>query len=176
LAHGQDDPRVQPYREAPVFEATHGFLEPMEDLEMLRRLLEHLAGLVARPLSEAFLMAQSLTVTVQLENGEQIKRIRTMDEPVVSAQAFAGHAATLLAEEAWPAPIERVTLAAQGLCPTVGRQLDLFRREQAMRQGVDRVLRRLQAKFGEEVVQQGHRLEPASPLPERRAYSSPWAA
>jgi hypothetical protein len=58
----------------------------------------------------------------------------------------------------------------------VGRQLDLFRREQAMRQGVDRVLRRLQAKFGEEVVQQGHRLEPASPLPERRAYSSPWAA
>lgn len=176
LSHGQDDPRVQPYREAPVFEATHGFLEPMQDLEMLRRLLEHLAGLVARPLGEAFLMAQCLTVTILFENGEQITRKRTMDEPVVSAQAFAGHAATLLAEEAWAAPIERVTLAAQGLCPTVGRQLDLFRREHAMRQGVDRTLRRLQAKFGPEVVQQGHRLEPASPLPERRAYSSPWAA
>jgi hypothetical protein len=146
-------------------------------MEMLIRLFTHLAERVARPLSEAFQMAQNLTVAVTLEDGKRVVRTRAMDEPAVSARVFAGHASTLVAQEQWASSsIERVSLSVQGLCPTVGRQLDLFRRDHARKQGVERTLHSLQAKFGESVVLQGQRLEPASPLPERRAYAAPWAA
>jgi hypothetical protein len=177
LSHGQDDPKVHPYKEAPFFEAAHVFDEPISDMEMLLRLFNLLAERVARPLSEAFQMAQNLTVAVTLEDGRRVVRTRSMDEPAVSARIFANHASTLMAQEQWSsATIERVSLSVQGLCPTVGRQLDLFRRDHARKQGVERILHSLQAKFGEGVVLQGQRLEPASPLPERRAYAAPWAA
>jgi DNA polymerase-4 len=177
LAHGQDDSHVFPYKEAPSFEAAHVFSEPVADLAMLLSLFGHLAERVAQPLSEAFQMAQTLTVAIDLENGQRVVRTRAMDEPAVSARILANHASALVAKEEWPATlVEKVSLSVQGLCPTVGRQLDLFRRDFARRQGVERTLRSLQAKFGEGVVLQGQRLEAASLLPERRAYAAPWAA
>jgi DNA polymerase-4 len=177
LAHGQDDSRVQPFRQAPSFEAAHVFEEPVSDLEMLRKLLVHLAERVALPLSAAFQMAQSLTIMVNLENGARIVRSRSMDEPAVSARILANHAAALISREQWSsAGIDRVSLSVQGLCPTLGQQLDLFRREHARREGIERTLRTVQAKFGNEVVRKGQLLEPASVLPERRAYAAPWAA
>lgn len=176
LAHGQDDPRVMPYQETPFFEAHHALLEPLDDLAVLNRLLDHLAERLAQSLEKEFRMARTLSLSLVLENGLRLERQRTMDDPTVSARALAGHAATLLADVEWSAPVERIALAVQGLCPTMGRQLDLFHREQAVRQGVARTLRQLQAKFGEEVVQLGHPLEPTSALPERRAYTAPWQA
>lgn len=176
LAHGKDDARIQPWQEAPFLEAEHVFLEPIANQRSLQHHLEMLARQVAQPLSEQFRMAGMLALTITFENGQVASEQRTLAEPASRPATLLVHLDALSERIAWQAPVERVKVAAQGLCPTSGRQLALFRREIEARAGVERALQRLQAKYGPDVVQQGHVLEPTSPLPERRAYLAPWGA
>jgi DNA polymerase-4 len=174
LSHGEDDARVRAYQVEPFLEAEHVLLDPVADLEVLRHLLAHLVAQVTTPLSASFQMARSLRVTVTLENGQVVYRERTMDTPAINKRRLLTQAEALTRDIEWSAAIERVKVGVQGLCPTQVRQLDLFRRDHAQRIGVQSTLRNLQAKFGDEVVRQGRRLEPDSPLHERRAYLIAW--
>lgn len=176
LSHGRDDPRVHPWQEAPFLEAEHVLLDPIANQHALSLLIEQLSQRLARPLAGQFRMAGALALTVTFENGQVVTRQRTLAEPAGRPATLLLHLAALERQIEWRAPIERVKVAARGLCPTVGRQLELFRREHEEREGVERVLRRVQARYGPEVVQQGHVLQPESPLPERRAYLAPWGA
>jgi DNA polymerase-4 len=176
LAHGHDDARVQPWTSEPPLEREHVFEEPIANLRSLGYHIERLAYQVARPLARQFRMAGTLTLKIQFEDGGTVERRRTLVEPAASPKVLLTHADALMAEVEWVAPVERVALAAQGLCPTLGRQLELFRHAHEGRQKVEGTLRRIQDRYGADVVQQGHRLEPESPLPERRAYLAPWDA
>jgi DNA polymerase-4 len=176
LAHGQDDAQVRGHAGEPFLQAEHVFLEPVANLRSVHYHLEQLVYRIARPLAAEFQMAGALALTLTFEDGEAVTRQQTLLEPAVSPAVLRLHADALLAGIPWRRPVERITLAAQGLCPTVGRQLALFRQEQEAREGIEATLRRVQAKYGDEVVQQAHALEPESPLPERRAYLAPWGA
>jgi DNA polymerase IV len=175
LAHGQDDAQVRPWQAEPFLEAAHVFEEPIANRRSLQYRLEQLAYQVARPLAAQFQMAGALSLTVTFANGQTATRQRTLVEPAVQPRILLNHADALMADIAWGAPVERVVLAAQGLCPTVGRQLTLFRQAHEDDAEVEVTLRRIQAKYGP-IVQQGHLLEPGAPLPERRAYLAPWGA
>ncbi|MFN2115562.1 MAG: hypothetical protein ACK2T6_07585 [Anaerolineae bacterium] len=174
LAHGRDDARLQPWQEEPPIEATQVFLDPIEDLACLHHHVESLVARVAKPLAARFQMAGVLTLAIEFEDGDTVTSRRTLVEPVVAPSVLLTHATALMKDMEWRAPIERVSLGAQGRCPTIGRQLELFRQEHEARAGVEQTLERIQRKYGPEVIQQGHLLEPASALPERRAYIAQW--
>jgi hypothetical protein len=170
LAHGEDDAQVRAWQAEPYLEAEHLFAEPIANLRSLRYHVEQLALRLGRPLAERFQLAGALPHHLRGRPGRH-------------ARAHAGragrangvlltHAEALLSASP-AAPVTRVS-GRPRLCPTVGRQLDLFRQAQTGREGVERTLRRVQAKYGPEVVRQGRLIEPASPLPERRAYLAPW--
>jgi nucleotidyltransferase/DNA polymerase involved in DNA repair len=174
LAHGEDDARVQPWQAEAVFEAEHVFEEPIANLRSLRYHVEQLTLRISRPLATRFQLAGALSLTLTFEGDQAVTRERTLAEPAAASGVLLTHAEALLASIPCGVPVTRVKLGARGLCPTVGRQLDLFRQAQTGREGVERTLRRVQAKYGPEVVRQGRLIEPASPLPERRAYLAPW--
>jgi nucleotidyltransferase/DNA polymerase involved in DNA repair len=174
LAHGRDDARLQPWQEEPPIEAEHVFLEPIDNLCSLHHYIEKIVDQVSKPLATRFQMAGALSLAIAFEDGETITNRRTLVEPVVSSSALLTHADALMDDITWSSPVERITFGAQGLCPTVGRQLELFRRQHEARAGVEQTLERIQKKYGPDVIQQGHLLEPASPLPERRAYLAQW--
>jgi len=174
LSHGRDDGHVRPWQEEPVIEVTQAFLEPVDNQRRLRHHVELLVRRATKPLAARFQMAGALTLTITFEDGHATTSRRTLVEPTVRPDTLLVHADAMIAAIEWRAPVERLTLEARGLCPTVGHQLELFRREHEERAGVEQTLRRIQAKFGDAAVLQGHRLEPDSPLPERRAYLAQW--
>ncbi len=174
LAHGEDDAQVRPWRAEPYLEAEHVFAAPIANLRSLRFHVEQLAMRLSRPLAARFQMAGALALTITFETDQALTRERTLAEPTGSPTVLLTHAEAMLATVTWGVPVARVHLAVQGLCPTAGRQLELFRQAQAGREGVERTLRRVQAKYGPEVVQQGRLLESTAPLHERRAYLAPW--
>jgi DNA polymerase-4 len=174
LAHGHDDARVRAWQSEPFLEAKQAFAEPIDNLHILRHNLERLANRVSRPLADQYKMAAAIELTIVFDDGQTVVRRRTLTEPVCGPQPLLIHIDAMMAHVTWGAPVERVTLAAQGLCPTVGRQLELFRKEHEARAGVETTLRRIQARHGPDTVQQGHVLEPLAPLPERRAYLATW--
>jgi nucleotidyltransferase/DNA polymerase involved in DNA repair len=174
LSHGHDDAQVQPWKEEPFLETEQVFLDPIVNRAHLDYHIEQLTHRLARPLAEQFQMAGALSLTITFETGQAVTRQRTLFEPAVNPSTLLLHLEALGRQIDWAAPIERVKVSAQGLCPTVGRQLALFRHEHEAQEAVQRALRRVQARYGADVVQQGRRLEPDSPLPERRAYLVPW--
>ncbi len=175
LAHGEDDARVQPWQAEPFLEASQSFEDPIDTQPLLHRCLESLAQQVARPLAARYQMASALSLTLTFENSQTVRRERTLIEPIVHPQRLLTHADGLASTISWPAPIERITLAVRGLCPTVGRQLDLFRQNHEERSPVEAALRRIQDRYGG-IIHQGHVLAIDAPLPERRAYLTPWQA
>ncbi len=176
LSHGHDDAHVRAWQSEPYLEAKQSFLEPIADLQALQHNLERLADRISRPLAAQYKMAGDLKLTIVFDDGRTEVRRRTLTEPVVGTRPLLAHIDGMMAHLTWDAPVERVSLAAQGLCPTLGRQLELFRQEHEARAGVEATLRRIQAKYGSEVVRRGHILHPEAPLPERRAYLATWEA
>ncbi len=175
LAHGADDAQVHPWQAEPFLEARQTFDEPIATQPLLRRCLEQLAQQIARPLAARYQMASAISLALAFENGETLRRERTLIEPVVHPQRLLTHADSLASTISWPAPVERITLAVRGLCPTLGRQLDLFRQHHQERSPVEAALKRIQRRYGA-IVHQGHVLATDAPLPERRAYLTPWPA
>lgn len=176
LSHGHDDARVQAWKEEPFLEAEQVFLEPIDNRVQLDYHLEQLSHRLSRPMAEQFRMAGALALAITFETGRTAIRERTLIEPALDPSTLLVHFRALGCQVEWHAPIERVKVSARGLCPTMGRQLALFRHEHEERVGIERALHRLQARYGSDVVQQGRRLEPESCLPERRAYLVPWGA
>ncbi len=174
LAHGLDDTRVQPWTAEPFIEARHTFPDPIANTRSLSYRLEQLAREISGPLAERYQLAGELVLTVAFERGEAISRHRTLLEPAGSARVLAGHAEALMAEIGWRAPVERLVLAARGLCIAPARQIALFRQAEEAQAGVESTLARIQARYGEDVVRQGRRAEPDSRLHERRGTTVPW--
>lgn len=174
LAHGQDDPRVRPWAEEPWLEAEHVFPEAIANLRSLRHHLGRLAAELAAPLARQYQLAGQLRLSVGFESGRGVEMARDLVEPAAGARDLAAHAEGLMQAVDWSGPVERLSLAARGLCPSAGRQLALFQHATESREGVERALARIQARYGAEVVQQGRLLEPGSPLHERRAALLPW--
>lgn len=174
LAHGQDDPAVRPYAEEPLLVAEHSFPEAIANLRSLHHHLAQLSARLAGPLARQYQLAGRLRLSLELEDGRRLEQVRELVEPVAGARALAAHAEALLQTLAPGLPIARLSLAARGLCPTVGRQLALFQHDAERQAGVAQTLERVRARYGPDIVHRGQVLEPASPLHERRGVLMPW--
>jgi len=174
LAHGHDNPRVQAWSEEPWLETEHVLPDPIANRRSLEHHVGRLAARLAAPLARQYQVAGHLRLSVSFERGPAACRSRSLVEPVAGARALAAHAEGLMQTIDWHGPVERIGLAARGLCPTAGHQLALFQHATESREGVERSLARIQARYGAAVVRQGRLLEPESPLHERRAALLPW--
>lgn len=176
LAQGHDDPQVRPWAEAPFLQAEHAFLEPVANLRTLADCLHRLAQRIAAPLAQDFRMAGALTLELVFEDGRRALRERVLAEPTPAAGLLFTHARALMDSLDWLAPVARLRLAAQGLAPNAARQLGLFRQAHEAQAEVEATLRRIQARYGADVVHQGERWDPRASLPERRAGLKTWGA
>ncbi len=174
LAHGHDDQRIRPWREEPPLEAAQVFLEPIANHRSLRHHAERLVERIAGPLAAEFRMASEIGLRITFESGHVDTRRRELLEPTGRPATLLAHVDGLMKAVEWREPVERMELTARGLCPTIGRQLDLFRKEHEDEAAVEEALRDLQGRFGAEVVRTGRLLDPAAPLHERRAILRPW--
>lgn len=174
LAHGQDESALRPWREEPELEARHAFPEPIANLRSLRHHVGRLAERLAAPLASRFQLASALALRVDFETGEAATPRRELLEPTGQERTLRTHAEALMAQVDWSGPVEALTLRARGLCPTMGRQLSLFREAHEARAEVDAALRDLQGRYGEEVVRRGRVLDADAPLHERRAVLEAW--
>lgn len=175
LAHGEDDPRVRPWTQEPLLEAVHAFPEPIANHRSLEHHIGRLAARLAGPLARQFQMAGRLRLQIDLERGQPLVLERRLLTPLAGANALTTQAVALLHQAGCRTPVERLSLTAQGLCPTTARQLNLFRQEESAQERIETTLQRIQARYGEAAVQQGQVLDPAAPLHERRAMSRPWS-
>lgn len=176
LAHGHDDPRVQPWAAEPVIEAAHTFLDPIANTRSLGFRIQQLAHRLAAPLAERYQVAGVLTLDIAFEDGARATRERLLLEPTSSPRVLTTHAEALAGDIPWRAPVERIRLAVRGLCATPGRQLALFRQQHEQADELTATLGRIQARFGDGAVLRGRLHEPDSPLHERRATVIPWKA
>lgn len=174
LAHGEDDPRVRPWAQEPVLEAVHAFPEPIANHRSLEHHIGQLAARLAGPLARQFQMAGRLRLQLDLERGQPLILERRLLTPLAGAAALTTQAVALLHQVACRAPVDRLSLAAQGLCPTTARQLNLFRQEESAQEHIEAALQRIQTRYGEAAVQQGQVLDPDAPLHERRATARAW--
>lgn len=174
LAHGHDDPRIRPWREEPPLEAAQAFPEALANHRSLRHHAERLVERIAGPLAAEYRMASEIGLRITFESGAVDARHRDLLEPTGRPAALMAHVDGLMRAVHWREPVERMELTARGLCPTLGRQLELFRREHEDAAAVDASLRDLQGRFGADVVRTGQLLDQTAPLHERRAILRPW--
>ena len=174
LAHGQDETALRAWQAEPELEARHVFPEPIANLRSLRHHVARLAERIAQPLASRFHLASELRLAVGFEDGEEAAPRRDLLEPTAQGRALKTHAEALMDQVRWSGPVETLTLRARGLCPTMGRQLSLFREAHEARAEVDAALRDLQGRYGEQVVRRGRVLAADSPLHERRAVLEAW--
>ena len=174
LSHGHDDPRVRPWREEPPLEAAQTFPEPISNHRSLNHHAERLVERIAGPLAAEFRMASEIGVRVTFERGHVETRRRELLEPTGRAATLLAHVEGLMKDMEWREPVERLEITARGLCPTIGRQLDLFRKSHEDEAAIEESLRDLQGRFGPEAVRTGRLLDPVAPLHERRAILRSW--
>jgi DNA polymerase-4 len=152
LANGHDDYDVTPFREAPRVEAGHTFVEPIADWQRLRCWLGRLVDEVIEPLARDFQSCQSIELSVSFEDGVMLRRERELSQPSVSRSLLLTNVEALFGQIGFRKPIDGLRLAARGLCPTQGHQLELFRHEHERRQQALRRVAHIRHKFGVRVA------------------------
>ena len=114
LAHGIDERRVVPDREAKSISHETTFAKDVEDLQVLRAWLLELSEQVAWRLRRHKLRGRTVTIKVRFDDFHTITRSQTLDAPTDITQEVAESALGLLAER-MPARRLRVRLLGVGI-------------------------------------------------------------
>ena len=174
LAHGHDEAAVRPWAEEPLLTAETTFPEAIRNMRSLEHHIGQLCARISHPLIRQYRMASHMQLRIEFERGQAAEHQREIIEPVSRIRSLQTHAEALMREVKWGAPVESIRLAVRGLCPSVSRQLALFQYAEESREGIEKVLGQVEARYGEGVVQRGRPCEPESPLHERRAVLVPY--
>jgi DNA polymerase-4 len=161
LAHGIDDRKVIPDRDAKTISHESTFASDITDLEMLRAWLLDLTEQVGRRLRRHELSGRTVHLKIRLADFQTVTRARTLPRP------------TNVTQELWEAAAELLTLYAEGKKLSIrllgmgvsGLQADpllqqqLFDNEDHHKQGqLDAVADAIQSRFGGAAIRRGSRL------------------
>jgi DNA polymerase IV len=155
LAHGMDDRRVVPDREAKSISHETTFATDITDGEPLRAWLLELTEQVARRLRRHRLRGRTVQLKVRFSNFRTITRARTVPEATNVTQEVWQAAAGLL-EDALPAghpPVRLIGVGVSGFVVHDAQQLSLFDRPERATQGrLDEVMDQVHQRFGSSAV------------------------
>jgi len=168
LAHGIDDRRVVPDREAKSISHETTFAHDIDDLEVLRIWLLQLTEQVCRRLRRHQLVGQTVHLKIRFADFKTITRSRTLAEPTNITEEIWQAAAELLTRRLPPRcqPLRLLGLGVSGLEVEPSRQGLLFdaqRREK--QQKLDAVTDRIHDRFGGAALKRAAAIEKRKPRP-----------
>ncbi len=162
LAHGIDDRRVTPDREAKSISNETTFAEDIADLDILRAWLVELVEQVGRRLRRHDIKGRTVDLKVRYADFTTITRSLTLPEPTNITQDLLNAGLELLTRRLPPRALS-VRLLGFGVTKLddSGRtQQQLFDQPDRQRnQELDRVADQITAKFGKLAIRRGARLE-----------------
>src|SRR5262249_9073397 len=149
LAHGIDDRRVVPDRDAKSISHETTFAQDIEDLEVLRVWLLQLTEQVCRRLRRHQLAGRTVHLKIRFADFHTITRSRTLPEPTNITQEIWQAAAELFSRlPASHQPIRLLGLGVSGLHIETSRQADLFDgHDREKQQKLDEVADRIHDRF-----------------------------
>jgi DNA polymerase-4 len=162
LAHGIDDRRVVPDRDAKSISHETTFAQDIDDPEVLRIWLLQLTEQVSRRLRRHHQVGQTVHLKVRFADFHTITRSRTLPEPTNITEEIWQTAAELLTRRLpnERQPVRLLGLGVSGLEAKSSRQGSLFdggRREK--QQKLDEVADRIQDRFGGAALQRAAAVE-----------------
>jgi DNA polymerase-4 len=162
LAHGIDDRRVVPDRDAKSISHETTFEQDIDDLEIMRIWLLQLTEQVSRRLRRHHLVGQTVQLKIRFSDFRTITRSRTLAEPTNITKEI-WHAAVELLTRRLPTQRKAVRLlgvGVSGLECEQGRQGLLFDGQQREKQQkLDEATDRIQDRFGSAALKRAAALE-----------------
>ena len=162
LAHGLDDGRVVPDREAKSISNETTFAEDIADLDVLRAILVGLVEQVARRLRFHGLQGRTVELKVRFADFKTITRSSTLAEPSNVTQELLDAGLELLTKRLPPRhlPVRLLGFGVSGLDNSGESQQQLFAQPARERhRQLDHVADQITAKFGKPAIQRGARLD-----------------
>lgn len=154
LARGMDGRKLRPRRPVEHLRADAELEPPVEELEPLRFVLHHLAGVLCEQLVARGAGASRATLVLELERAEPVRLQQALPEPVAVPDLLERLLLARLEVAPPQAPVTRLTLELDGTAAAAGQQLGLFTPQLArearlrwqlsslaIRFGADRILR-----------------------------------
>ncbi len=162
LAHGIDDRRVVPDREAKSISNETTFAEDIADIEVLRAWLVELVEQVARRLRRHDIKGRTVELKVRFADFQTITRSMTLPKPTSITQELLEAGVELLTKRL-PASRQSVRLLGFGvtkLDATGKSQQTLFDQpDRDRQQELDRVADQITEKFGKRAIRRGTRID-----------------
>ncbi|HTN76595.1 MAG TPA: DNA polymerase IV, partial [Pirellulaceae bacterium] len=158
LAHGIDDRRVIPDREAKSISHETTFAEDVRDQEVLKAWLSELVEQVARRLRRHELRGRTVEIKVRFSDFQTITRSITMPEPSNVTHELYLAGLQLLTTKLPPRhlPVRLLGFGMKGLDGSGTSQRQLFDEpERQKHRQIDRVADEIAAKFGKQALRRG---------------------
>lgn len=158
LAHGLDDRRVVPDREAKSISNETTFAEDVSDLEVLRAWLVELVEQVARRMRRHGIKGRTVELKVRFADFKTISRSLTLAEPTNITQELLEAVVELLTTRLPPGhqPVRLLGFGVNNLDDSGTSQRQLFDEPDRERhRELDRVADQIAAKFGKLAIRRG---------------------
>ncbi|HEY4312615.1 MAG TPA: DNA polymerase IV [Pirellulales bacterium] len=161
LAHGIDDRKVIPDRDAKTISHESTFASDITDQEMLRAWLLDLTEQVGRRLRRHELSGRTVHLKIRLADFQTVTRARTLPRPTNVTQELWEASAELLTRyaEGKKLSVRLLGMGVSGLQSDPRLQQQLFDNEDHQKQGqLDAVADAIQNRFGGAAIRRGSRL------------------
>lgn len=126
LARGDDPRPIQPYRPDRQEQVAYHFPDPVDDLQVINRVLERLAGDLAQLLQTTGQAAQQLWLFFEFEDASRENQHLTLRQPTSEAKRIAAVLQGFASQQVFRERVAGLLLIATELVPAVATQLDLF--------------------------------------------------
>jgi DNA polymerase-4 len=154
LAHGRDDRKVIPDREAKTISHETTFAADISDKTVLRAWLLELTEQVAERLRRNELLAKTVNLKLRFSNFETITRARSFGSAVDSTNQIWQSASELL-EQCVDRPIRLIGVGVSNITRERTRQMDLFAEDSEKDRQLDSVSDSIRSKFGRDSLSRG---------------------
>ena len=164
LARGMDGRKLRPRRPIEHLRADAELEPPVEDLEPLRFVLHHLAGVLCEQLVARGAGASRATLELELERAAPMRLQQALPEPIAVPDLLERLLFARLEVAPPQAPVTRLTLELDGTAPAAGQQLGLFTPQLAREARLRWQLSSLAIRFGADRILRAELRDPEASL------------